>query len=82
MNRIVTIPRPEGISKTRELVLISKREYELLLERSARALPEISLTMPQKKMIAESEKELRAGRYVTLTQLRHGLERTSTRTRR
>lgn len=82
MNKLVTIPSPKGLSKTRELVLIPKREYELLLERSARALPEVSLTVRQKKVIVESEKELKAGRYVTLTQLQHDLGRTSTRTRR
>lgn len=73
MSKLVTIPNPRSLAKEKELVLIPRREYELLLHLKSRVIPEVSLTLKQRLALTKSERELRSGSYLTLDELEHEL---------
>ena len=78
----VTIPNLKKITIEKKLVLIPKREYEFLLRLKTRVVPEIKLTSVDKRAIAQSERELKRGDYLTLDELEHELESSRAKARK
>ena len=74
MNKILTIPDTKAFSKSDELVLVPKKEYQMLLEKQPKLILVEKLTVSEKRAIARSRKELARGEYVTLDELIHELE--------
>ena len=82
MNTVVTVPSSTKLKEEKELVLIPKREYETLLRMKSRAVPEIAISAATKRAIRKSEKELRAGQFITLSELHHVVGGGRTKARR
>ena len=70
MNKIATMPKK--IAHKDDVVVISRIEYETLLKKS-KMVPVMKLTPRERKTILKSEKELAAGKYLTLKELEHEL---------
>lgn len=61
---------PKELAKQGDLVLVPRREYEDLL---TRVVPSAILTVREKRALASGRKEIRSGKFVTLSQFRHEL---------
>lgn len=81
MNKITVVPNSKTLSRKDELVLITKKEYQKLLGRQPKIISIIKLSPKERRAIAESEKELSQGKYVTLEELEYGLVRSRTSSR-
>lgn len=68
---IITIPKK--IAQKGDLIVISRREYETLVRRQPKVISVVNLTPAEKRAIAQSEKELVRGDYITLAQLEYEL---------
>ena len=75
MNKVVLVPDSKTLSRKDELVIISKKEYQKLLERQPKIIPTVKLSLKERKAIEKSEKELSQGKYVSLEELEHELAR-------
>lgn len=70
MNKTVTMPR-KSVYK-RDEIIISRGEYETLLEKNGLVSVE-RLTPKEKRSILKSEKELATGEYLSLKELENKL---------
>lgn len=70
MTSVITIP--QELIKEKELVLVPRKKYEELLQ-FREMIPEIKLTLGERKALRGARKELREGRYLTIKQLQHEL---------
>ena len=68
---VVTIPKK--LAQKGELVLIPRKEYEILIRRQPKFIPVADLSASEKRAIARSEKELARGEYITLGDFEHEL---------
>lgn len=66
-----TITIPKKIASKGDLVIMSRKEYEALLE--FKKFREFSPTAAQKKALTKARKNLARGKYLTLGKLRHEL---------
>ena len=73
MNKIVLVPDSKTLSRKEELVIISKKEYQKLVERQPKIIPTVKLSPKEQKAIAKSEKEISQGKYISLEELEHEL---------
>ena len=78
---IVTIPRSHRSLPRGEYVLVPKTEYEELIER-ARAIPVVKMTAKDRRDSKRADREIKAGKYYPLSQVRHELERFHNRKRK
>lgn len=74
MNKTLTILDQKAFFRSDELVLVPKKEYQMLLEKQPKLILMEKLTASEKKAIARSRKELARGEYVMLDELIHELE--------
>lgn len=56
------------------LVVIPRKDYEEYLELK-KIVPIVTATMAEKRAIREGRKQIKNGKYLSLTKLRHALER-------
>jgi len=70
MGKIIAIPRE--LSKKGELVILPRSDYEEFL-RLKKIIPLVEPTQQEKKAIRSGRKEIRAGKYITLKQLKNEL---------
>ena len=82
MNKVAAILSQKMWAHTEELVLIPRREYEVLLRIKTKGISEVALTARQKRAILKSERELRGGEYLTLHELKKHLGGTRAKARR
>lgn len=73
MHPTVTLLNPKSITREREFVLIPKKEYEDLRER---AVPEVTLTPRERRMVARGRREVARGEWVSLSDLSYVVGRT------
>ncbi|MBI2075351.1 MAG: hypothetical protein HYT82_01630 [Candidatus Harrisonbacteria bacterium] len=72
---MTTITIPKELAKKGDLVLIPRREHELLLRIKMKGIAQAVLTSRQKRAIRASEEELKKGAYVTLNELERRVAR-------
>ena len=70
MNKVIAIPKE--LSKTGELVIIPRSDYEEFL-RLKKIIPLVELTPSERKAIKQAKKEIKQGKYLTLNQLKNEL---------
>lgn len=70
MEKVITIPK--NLTRTGELVIIPRKEYEdyLLLKK---VIPLVDASISEKKAIRAGREEIKKGKYVTIKQLKDGL---------
>lgn len=71
MTRILTIPK--NLVKKEDLVIIPRSEYEDYL-RLKKIIPTVKLNKSEKKSVSEGRKEIKKGKYITITELKNELE--------
>jgi len=71
MEKVITIPK--ALARNCELVIIPRQDYEEFLSLK-RAISLINPTLSEKKAIKEGRKEIKGKNYLTLKQLKNGLE--------
>ena len=71
MEKVITIPKK--LARNGELVIIPRQEYEEFLSLK-RAISLINPTLSEKKAIKEGRKEIKGKNYLTIKQLKNGLE--------
>ncbi|MBU1045779.1 hypothetical protein KJ616_01495 [Patescibacteria group bacterium] len=71
MNKVIAIPR--DLSKTGDLVVMPRDEYEEFL-RLKKIISLVESTLSEKKAIKAGRKEIREGKYLTLSQLKNEME--------
>ena len=71
MNKVVAIPR--GLSKTGELVIIPRSDYEEFL-RLRKIIPLVEPTLSEERAIKLGRKQIKQGKYLSLKQLKNELE--------
>ena len=71
MNKVIAIPKE--LSKTGELVIIPRSDYEEFL-RLKKIIPLVEPTLFEKRAIQSGREEIRQGKYVALSQLKNELE--------
>ena len=70
MNKAIAIPKE--LSKNEDLMVIPRSDYEEFLQLK-KIIPLINPTLSEKKAIKEARKEIKAGKYLTLNQLKNEL---------
>jgi len=70
MNKAIAIPKE--LSKNEDLMVIPRSDYEEFLQLK-KIIPLINSTLSEKKAIKEARKEIKAGKYLTLNQLKNEL---------
>ena len=68
---VITIPKK--LAQKGDLVVLPRREYEMLVRRQPKFIPVAELSVSEKRMIARNERELARGEYITLEDLEHKL---------
>ncbi|MBI2639808.1 MAG: hypothetical protein HYW90_02860 [Candidatus Sungbacteria bacterium] len=76
---IITIPKK--LARKDDLVVIPRKEYEILLRRRPKVISVVKLSEKEARAIEKSDKELVHGAYVTLEDFENELGRTHTKTR-
>ena len=71
MEKVITIPK--ALARNGELVIIPRQDYEEFLSLK-RAISLINPTLSEKKAIKEGRKEIKGKNYLTIKQLKNGLE--------
>ncbi len=71
MKEIVSIPIPKKFAQKGDLVIIPKKEYERLL--AAQDDDPDTLTPAEKRAVKRAQKNFRAGKYITLDELKKRL---------
>ena len=71
MLTMTTLTISKELTEGTDLVVISKRDYEKLL--SVRVIPEYQPTAREKKALAQARKNRRAGRFLTINELKQKL---------
>lgn len=79
--KTITIDNSVILQNTKELVLIPREEYRFLQRIKKERIREVSLTVKQKKAVAQSEKELKKGEYYTLNEFEKYMARSRAKTR-
>ena len=69
---MTTITIPRKLAQKGDLILIPKKEYEVLLRRQ-KIIPLAKLTKAEKRALDRSEREIARGNYITLEKLEHEL---------
>ena len=64
---VITIPKK--LVKKDDMVIIPRKEYELLLQRQPKVIPVVKLTTAEKRAIARSEKEFSRGEYEPISKI-------------
>ncbi|MBI2003690.1 MAG: hypothetical protein HYS78_01800 [Parcubacteria group bacterium] len=65
---IITIPKE--LTKTGELVVIPRQEYNKLLKGKIEEIKEVNLTLAQKKVITAARKRITRGEFLTFDELK------------
>ncbi len=65
---VITIPKE--FTKTGDLVLIPKQEYNKLLQAKLKQIKEIKLTPSQKKAVTAARKRIARGEFLTFDELK------------
>ena len=60
------------ISKNKDIIRVSRQEYEDLLEKQ-RFIPVVNLTFSEKKALEKARREMAKGDYLTLDELKNEL---------
>ena len=60
------------ISKNKDIIRVSRQEYEALLEKQ-RFIPVVNLTFSEKKALEKARREMAKGDYLTLDELKNEL---------
>ena len=60
------------ISKNKDIITVSRQEYEALLEKQ-RFIPVVNLTFSEKKALEKARREMAKGDYLTLDELKNEL---------
>ena len=68
---MTTLTISKELTEGTDLVVISKRDYEKLL--SVRAIPEYQPTAREKRALVQARKNRRAGRFLTINELKQKL---------
>lgn len=68
-----TITIPRELTKKGELVIIPRKEYEEFLRHRLKEAGELALTASQKKRLQKARKNLAAGKYLTVYELKRKL---------
>ena len=68
---MVTLIISKKLTEGTDLVIISKRDYEKLL--AVRVIPEYQPTAREKKALTQARKNRRAGRFLTINELKQKL---------
>ena len=71
MLTMATLTISKELTEGTDLVIIPKRDYEKLL--SARVIPEYQPTAREKKALAQVRKNRRAGKFLTINELKQKL---------
>jgi len=66
-----TVTIPKKIRKGEELVIITRREYEKLLD--SKKVSEFTPTVSQKKALAQARKNQKSGNFLTFNELKEKL---------
>jgi len=69
---MTTLTIPKSLTKKGDLVVISRREYEVLLKRRWMT-PAVQLTASEKKALDRAREEMARGESVTLRELEYEL---------
>lgn len=67
-----TVTEIKKISPNKDVVIVSRKEYESLLERQ-RFIPIARLTLAEKKALEKARKEMSDGNYFTIDQIKNDL---------
>lgn len=67
-----TITKIKKTSKNKDVVVVSRKEYESLLERQ-RFIPIVKLNLTEKKALEKARKEMSIGDYFTINQIKNDL---------
>ncbi len=70
-----TITIPKKVAAQGDLVVIPRKEYEALIE--LKKIREFTPTAAQKKALAQARRNIKAGNYLTINELRKKLGFTS-----
>ena len=73
---MTTVTIPKELAKKGDLILIPRKDYEALLH-SKKRIKTFEPTAIQKRALREARKQLSQGKYLTLKELRHELDRIS-----
>ena len=60
------------ISKNKDIIRVSRQEYEALLEKQ-KFIPVVNLTFSEKKALEKARREMAKGDYLTLDELKNEL---------
>ena len=66
---VITIPKK--LAQKGDLVMIPRKEYEILVSRQPRVIRVVRLTPAERRAIKKSKEELARGEYVTIDELVH-----------
>ncbi len=69
---MTTMTIPKTFRGSDDLIVLSRSEYESL---KARVVPEYVTTVAERRVIARARKEYRAGKFITLDELRKQMAR-------
>ena len=70
MNKAIAIPKE--LSKNEDLIVIPRSDYEEFLQLK-KIIPLVELSPSERKAIKQAKKEIKQGKYSTLTQLKNEL---------
>ena len=70
---MTTVTISKGLTKKRDLVMISRREYEEFLKFRLRKVSEVKMTAAQKQALNRARKNLARGKYLTIHDLKQKL---------
>lgn len=72
-----TITIPKELHTHKNLIAVPRHAYEefLLWQKKIKSVKTFKPTLQEKKAIARARKEFAEGKYITLSQLKHELER-------
>lgn len=68
-----TVTIPKRMAAEDDLVVVSRKEYENLLYRCLEKMPEIELTLFQKKRLVQARKNMARGNCLTIDELERKL---------
>lgn len=73
INYMPTLNIPKNLIREKELVVISKEEYDNLLKSRAKRIREVTMTAIQKRALRIAEKNLSKGKTLTIGELKQKL---------
>jgi PHD/YefM family antitoxin component YafN of YafNO toxin-antitoxin module len=72
---MTTLTIPKKVTRGDELVVMSRKEYERLI--SSRIIPEYEATPREKRELARARRDMAAGKFMTIDELKKKLGFTS-----